>query len=87
MGKIIGSITPISPPLMENGVFYDIDPPSQFLCKIFHRIMCEYRVPNNPDEYVVKGIPQGESKPESFVLRFTSRGHVVTRRSENQQGF
>ncbi|OGY42761.1 MAG: hypothetical protein A2Y67_02475 [Candidatus Buchananbacteria bacterium RBG_13_39_9] len=86
-GKVIGHITPAKPPQMEEGVFYDLTPPSVIQGKIYHRVMCEYRVPNQPDEYVVKGIPEGGVTPKSFVLKFTDRGKVIPRKSENQQGF
>jgi|GEM_PF-6726563 len=84
MGKLI-PVDNGKPPLLENGVFYDLNPPSNIQGKIFPRVMCEYRVPAHPDEYVVKGIPQGGKEPESFVLKFTNRGKVLPQRSKDQQ--
>ena len=69
-------------PRMKDGDFYDLKPPSRVGGKIFPRVQCEYRVPNNPNEYVVRGIPDGGDKPESFVLRFTDRGLTVNRSEE-----
>ncbi|MCX6743977.1 MAG: hypothetical protein NTX82_00435 [Candidatus Parcubacteria bacterium] len=86
-GKVIGQITPVNPPQMIDGVFYDLNPPSHFLGKTFNRVMCEYRVPSHPDEYSVKGIPEGSTKPEPFIFKFTGRGQTVPRLSEDQEGF
>ena len=72
------------PPIMKDGEFYDLTPPSRRTGKTFHRVRCEYRVPNNPNEYVVEGIPEGGDKPESFVLRFTGLGVVRINRSKEQ---
>lgn len=72
-----------SPPKMKDGDFYDLKPPSRIGGKIFSRVQCEYRVPGHANEYVVKGIPDGGDKPESFVLGFTDRG-VIVNRSEKQ---
>lgn len=67
------------PPKMRDGEFYDLRPPSRIKGKIFPKVQCEYRVPNHPNEYVVRGIPDGGDEPESFVLRFTDRGLIVNR--------
>jgi hypothetical protein len=32
-------------------------------------VQCESWSPNGPNEYIVRGIPQGEKREESFVLR------------------
>ena len=69
---------------MEDNIFYDLDPPAIIGGKKFHRVQCEYQVPNKPDEYVVKGIPEGGEKEESFVLRFTQKGKVKAFRSKSQ---
>jgi len=69
---------------MKDGVFYDLRPPAVVLGKRFHRVICEYQVPGKPNEYVVKGIPEGGEKEESFVLRFTQKGVVRSFRSEDQ---
>lgn len=79
-------------PQMEDGVFYDLIPPivvekkmSPHIRKTFSRVLCEYRVPDSPTEYVVKGIPEGETEEESFVLRFSKKGSVKASRSKNQK--
>ena len=76
---------------MQDGVFYDLNPPaivvrrmSPYTRKIFPRVQCEYHVPNHPDEYVVRGVPEGGDKEESFVLKFTQKGKVRAFRSESQ---
>jgi len=69
---------------MEDNIFYDLNPPAIIGGKRFHRVQCEYQVPNKPDEYAVKGIPEGGEKEESFILRFTQKGRVRALRSENQ---
>ncbi len=71
-------------PQMEDGVFYNLEPPAVVKGEIFHRVECEYQVPNRPNEYVVNGIPEGGSQKKSFVLRFTQKGRVRPSRSENQ---
>src|SRR3989344_3870784 len=57
-----------SNPMMRDGVFYDLIPPSNIQGKIFDHVQCEYQVPNSPDEYVVHGVPRGGTDIESFVL-------------------
>ena len=69
---------------MQDGVFYDLRPPAIIAGKKFHRVQCEYQVPGKPNEYVVKGIPEGGEKEESFVLIFTQKGKVNAFRSESQ---
>ena len=69
---------------MQDGVFYDLRPPAIILGKKFHRVQCEYQVPRKSNEYVVRGIPEGGEKEESFVLMFTQKGRVKPFRSENQ---
>jgi hypothetical protein len=64
-------------PLMREGTFYNLIPPFIIHGKRFHRVQCEYMVPNHPKEYVAKGIPEGGTKIESFVLRFTGAGEKV----------
>ncbi len=68
---------------MEDGAFYDLEPPSKTNGKVFRRVQCEYQVPNNVQEYVVRGIPEGHTDVETFVLRFTDRGMSVTPSPEN----
>ena len=63
---------------MVDGQFYDLRPPSVNGAGTFTRVQCEYQVPNHPNEYVVKGIPEGGTEPKSFVLRFTDRGVSAT---------
>jgi len=69
---------------MQDGVFYDLEPPAVVSGKRFHRVMCEHQVPGKPNEYVVKGIPEGGNKEEPFILRFTQKGRVRSFRSEDQ---
>lgn len=74
------------PPIMQDGIFYDLDPPSLMHGKRFFRVKCVYRVPDAPKEYVVSGIPEGCSEEELFVLRFTERGVRVTRSEQQESG-
>lgn len=71
-------------PQMEDNIFYDLNPPATIKGKKFYRVQCEYQVPNNPDEYAVKGIPEGGKKEEPFLLRFSKKGRVGISRSKNQ---
>jgi hypothetical protein len=70
--------------MMEDGTWYDLDPPANVGRKVFRRVVCEYQVPNNPNEYSVRGIPDGGSEEEPFILRFTPDGKVRPMRSANQ---
>lgn len=64
---------------MEDGKFYDLRPPSTRTGKIFDKVQCEYQVPGKPDEYVVRGIPRGSTKVQSFVLIFSGlKGVTIT---------
>lgn len=74
----------LPPAQMEDGRWYDLDPPACVVEKVFRRVLCEYRVPNNPNEYSVRGTPDGSSKEEPFLLRFSGRGQVCPRLSANQ---
>ncbi|GEM_PF-1042230 len=69
-------------PRMRDGEFYDLDSPFIVGGRKFTRVQCEYRVTYRVQptshEYVVRGIPEGGTEPESFVLRFTNRGVKVT---------
>ena len=69
---------------MKDGVFYDLDPPAVIHGKRFHRVKCEYQVPNIPNEYSVRGVPEGGEKEEPFILRFIEKGRVRAFRSKNQ---
>lgn len=71
-------------PHMRDGEFYDLQPPSVIGGKKYVRVQCEYQVPNHPNEYVVRGIPEGGAVVESFVLRFTDRGVSVTPAAEKE---
>lgn len=62
---------------MENGEWYLLYPPSVICGKIFKKVLCEYRVPLYPNEYSVRGIPEGGTKSEPFILRFTEKGRIV----------
>lgn len=70
---------------MEDGGFYDLHPPSVIGGQTYDRVQYEYQVPNNPDEYVVRGIPRGETGVQSFVLRFSrDRGVQVVESTEQE---
>jgi len=71
---------------MEVGIFYDLDPPAVIGGKIFRRVECIFQVPGHPDEYVVRGIPDGGTTQESFGLKFTQQGRIKPVRSSNQYG-
>lgn len=71
-------------PQMNEGMFYDLNPPAVIEGKMFHKVQCEYQVPNRPNEFVVKGIPQGATEIKSFVLRFTPSGEVQPSPSSEQ---
>ena len=73
-----------SNPMMRDGVFYDLIPPSNIQGKIFDHVQCEYQVPNSPDEYVVHGVPRGGTDIESFVLRFSEDKGVRVTESKDQ---
>ena len=73
----------IQPRAMIDGRVYDFNPPVNIGGELYDRVQCEYQVPNNPNEYVVKGIPQDGTKIKSMVLRFTTtRGIRVTEASD-----
>ncbi len=63
---------------MENDKWYDLAPPSVINGKKYHKVRCWYKVPNQENEYVVRGTPDGHDDEESFVLRFTDKGVKVT---------
>ena len=71
-------------PRMTDGTFYDLNPPAQIQGEFFRHVQCEYQVPNRPDEFVVKGIPEGGTTLKSFVLSFTKTGRVVPTHSASQ---
>ncbi len=71
-------------PHIEDGRFYDLQPPANIGGELYDRIQCEYQVPNNPQEYVVQGIPRGETKIKSFVLRFSPNSGVITTEASEQ---
>jgi len=72
-------------PQMNEGTFYDLDPPAVIKGKVFRRVRCEDQVSNSSNEFVVKGIPQEGTETESFVLRFTSSGRVQPSLSPEQE--
>lgn len=64
---------------MQDGKFYDFNPPVKIGEELYDKVQCEYQVPNHPNEYVVRGIPRGSTEVKSMVLRFTAtRGTRVT---------
>ena len=70
---------------MQKGVYYDLHPPSNIQGKNFDRVQCEYEGPNSPGEYVVRGVPQGGTETESFVLRFGKDVGVSVTESKDQR--
>ena len=69
---------------MEEGKFYDLNPPANRPEGIFDRVQCEYQVPNQQNTYVVRGIPRGQTAPKSFILKFSSERGVIVSESEEQ---
>ncbi len=63
---------------MEDGQLYKLTPPSQIKGQKFSEVYCEYQVPANPNEYVVRGIPEDGDKEDFFLLIFTDKGVSVT---------
>ncbi|NTW13768.1 MAG: hypothetical protein HGA31_01925 [Candidatus Moranbacteria bacterium] len=52
------------------GQSYDLVPPITICGKTMHRVTCAYRIPWRPDEYVVTGIPERETTPFPFVMKY-----------------
>jgi hypothetical protein len=77
-------IPPSDPPQMVDGMFYNLIPPANVNGELYDHVQCEYRVPNHPDRYIVKGIPRGQLDKKSFILRFSSIGRVRPILSEIQ---
>ncbi len=71
-------------PLMREGVFYDVTPPSNIKGKFFDRVQCVYQVLKSPNEYVVRGIPQGGTEIESFILQFKEGTGIHVTESRGQ---
>lgn len=75
---------------MQDGVWYDLRPPVVVIGRIgqgtrkFRRVVCEYQVPSNPNEYCVRGIPDGGTKAESFVVPFKPNGKIKAIPSQKQ---
>ena len=61
---------------MTDGKEYVLDPPANINGKIIRRAECEFRVPNQSDEYSLRGVPEGEDEPISFLLKMTGGGNV-----------
>ena len=55
---------------MEAGRTYDLDPPANIKGKRFRRVTCRFQVPQNKNEFVVRGVPEGGSEEEDFLLIF-----------------
>lgn len=65
---------------MIKSEWYELNPLAKIHGKKFKRVQCEDPIPNKPNEYIVRGIPEGEAKMESFVLIFgKDKGVMVTR--------
>ncbi|MBI4059707.1 hypothetical protein HY406_01445 [Candidatus Giovannonibacteria bacterium] len=70
---------------LENGAWYDLQPPVETKDGlVFRRARCQYQVPGRPNEYSLEGMPDGHTKMEGFILRFTDTGRVVAKKSANQ---
>ena len=69
---------------MEDGKWYNLDPPANVGGKTFRRVVCEYRVPGRPSEYSVRGTPDDTDKAEAFILCFSDRGRVRPILSDDQ---
>lgn len=74
-------------PIMEEGVFYNLNSPATVKGKTISRVRCDYRVPNCPNEYALTGIPEGETEPFAFILRYVDSGPdkvIMPTKSEKQ---
>lgn len=66
-------------PQMTKGQWYKLDPPANINGKRFPKVFCEYQVSANPNEYSVRGVPEGGKKEEPFILVFKpDKGVKVT---------
>lgn len=71
-------------PQLQEGVWYDLNPPAIVAGETFHHVFCEYQVPREPDQFVMRGIPEGGNEKKSFVLIFKKTGRVRPTRSKDQ---
>lgn len=69
---------------MEEGKFYDLNPPINRQGEIYERIQCEFPVLGQVGEYVVRGIPRSQTAPKSFILKFSAERGVIVSESEEQ---
>ena len=53
-----------------DGQWYALSPPKMVGDKKFTEVWCVCQVPDHPDEYQVKGTPEGGEKEEPFILSF-----------------
>ena len=77
-------VEPTTPSDMTNDTWYDLVPASVINGKKIHKACCRFRDVNKPNEYVMEGIPEGETEKESFILRFTEKGRVCPTPSKDQ---
>ncbi len=61
---------------MEDEQWYNLTPSAEIGGKRFSLVFCEFQHPKVSNEYVVRGVPDGEEEEESFVLRFSEKGRV-----------
>ena len=69
---------------MEDGVWYDLKPPVDICGEIIRHVICEYQVPDHPNQYSLSGVPDGRTKAMAFVLRFGKHGKIKAQRSQQQ---
>jgi len=75
---------------MQDGVWYDLNPPAVVIGKrgqgtrTFRHVLCEYQVPSNPNEYSVRGIPDGGTKEEPFIVTFIPNEKIKATPSQKQ---
>ncbi|MBT3690387.1 hypothetical protein HOE31_00330 [bacterium] len=64
---------------MIDGKWYKLTPPSVIGGKSYSLVCCEYKDlnPKYPNDYIVKGISEGGTELESFILRFGDKGVCV----------
>ena len=88
--KFKGESSPIrehtSSSQMENGKFYDLNPPAQTSKGTVRRVRCEERcrpLAQYQDTYLVSGIPDGGNEEHRFALEF--RGGVTVNPAPEQE--
>ena len=59
---------------MEIGKQYRLDPPLLLGGKTFLEARCVDQVPNQPNVYIMRGVPDEGDDEETFGFNFTHRG-------------